>query len=224
MTVTQYPDIVRIRKELNLLQKLYGLFNAVMDSIDGYYDILWSEVDIEKINNELMDFQNKCRKLPKALKEWQAFNDLKKKIEDFNETCPLLERMLDRAMKERHWKRIEEVTKWKFDVESEGFLLRHVMEAPLLQHMEDIEVCMPIGDPELLLLCMSLCVPPPHTHTCTHMHTHTHTHITHTTHNTHTHTHNTHTTHTHAHTHTHTHTLANSHTHTDTHRTSASVP
>ena len=75
------------------------------------------------------------------MKEWQAFNDLKKKIEDFNETCPLLERMLDKSMMERHWKRIEEVTKWKFDVESEGFLLRHVMEAPLLQNLEDIEVC-----------------------------------------------------------------------------------
>ena len=111
-----------------------------MDSIDGYFDILWSEVDIEKINNELMDFQNRCRKLPKALKEWQAFNDLKKKIDDFNELCPLLERMLDRAMKERHWERIEEVTQWKFDVESEGFLLRHVMEAPLMENIEDIEV------------------------------------------------------------------------------------
>ena len=43
-------------------------------------------------------------------------------------------------MKERHWKRIEEVTKWSFDVESEGFYLRNVMEAPLLQNMEDIEV------------------------------------------------------------------------------------
>ena len=111
-----------------------------MDSIDGYYDILWAEVDIEKINTELLDFQNKCRKLPKALKEWQAFNDLKKKIDDFNETCPLLERMLDRAMKDRHWKRIEDLTGYKFDVESESFLLRNVMEAPLLQHLEDIEV------------------------------------------------------------------------------------
>lgn len=59
MMVTDYPDIVRIRKELNLLQKLYSLFNAVMDSIDGYFDILWLEVDIEKINNELIDFQTK---------------------------------------------------------------------------------------------------------------------------------------------------------------------
>ncbi len=59
LEVTDYPNLIQIKKELNLLQKLYGLYNAVMVSINGYFDILWVEVDIEKINNELMDFQNR---------------------------------------------------------------------------------------------------------------------------------------------------------------------
>ena len=59
LPVTDYPCIARIRKELNLLQKLYGLYNSVMVSINGYFDILWLEVDIEKINAELQDFQNR---------------------------------------------------------------------------------------------------------------------------------------------------------------------
>jgi dynein heavy chain len=139
LTVNEYPDLLQIKRELNLLQKLYQLYNQVMDSVDGYYDILWQEVDTEKINNELLDFQNKCRKLPKALKEWQAFNELKKRIDDFNEACPLLEMMSNPAMKERHWKRLEELTNHKFDVESESFYLRNVMEAPLLENKEDIE-------------------------------------------------------------------------------------
>ncbi len=59
LPVTEYEELAKIKKELNLLQKLYGLYNTVVDSISGYYDILWSEVDIEKINTELLDFQNK---------------------------------------------------------------------------------------------------------------------------------------------------------------------
>lgn len=59
LEVTEYPDIVRIKKELGLLQKLYGLYNAVIDGVSGYYDILWTEMDIEKINSELLDFQNR---------------------------------------------------------------------------------------------------------------------------------------------------------------------
>ena len=57
--MTEYPDLMQIRRELNLLQKLYGLYNDVIDTVNGYYDILWVDVDIEKINVELQDFQTR---------------------------------------------------------------------------------------------------------------------------------------------------------------------
>lgn len=40
----------------------------------------------------------------------------------------------------RHWTRLSEVTGHSFQVESESFSLRNIMEAPLLRHKEDIEV------------------------------------------------------------------------------------
>lgn len=86
-----------------------------------------------------MEFQNRCRKLPKGLKEWPAFFALKKTIDDFNDMCPLLELMANKAMKPRHWQRIVEVTSHVFDLESEGFCLKNILEAPLLKYKEDIE-------------------------------------------------------------------------------------
>ncbi|XP_072567808.1 dynein axonemal heavy chain 5 [Paramormyrops kingsleyae] len=139
LTVKEYPELQRIKRELALLSKLYSLYNSVIDSINGYYDIQWSDLDTEKINSELLDFQNRIRKLPKALKEWQAFNDLKKKIDDFSETCPLLDMMANKAMLPRHWQRLSEVTGHTFEVESENFALRNIMQAPLLKNKEDIE-------------------------------------------------------------------------------------
>uniref|UniRef100_A0A673T0U8 Dynein axonemal heavy chain 8 n=1 Tax=Suricata suricatta TaxID=37032 RepID=A0A673T0U8_SURSU len=139
LPVTDYEVLHKTRKELNLLQKLYGLYDTVMSSISGYYEILWGDVDIEKINAELQEFQNRCRKLPKGLKDWQAFLDLKKRIDDFSESCPLLEMMTNKAMKQRHWDRISELTGTPFDVESDSFCLRNIMEAPLLKNKDDIE-------------------------------------------------------------------------------------
>ena len=57
--MTDYPDLMQIRRELNLLQKLYGLYNDVIDTVNGDYDILWVDVNIEKINVELQDFQSR---------------------------------------------------------------------------------------------------------------------------------------------------------------------
>ena len=139
---TEQPELNSIKKELNLLQRLYKLYNDVIDSVNGYYNILWQEINVEEINNELMEFGNRCRKLPKGLKEWPAFHALKKTIDDFNDICPLLELMSNKAMKYRHWQRIQTITGHTFDLERAGFALKDIMEAPLLQNKEDIEdVC-----------------------------------------------------------------------------------
>uniref|UniRef100_A0A8U8B8L8 Dynein, axonemal, heavy chain 5 n=1 Tax=Geospiza parvula TaxID=87175 RepID=A0A8U8B8L8_GEOPR len=139
LPITEYPELHRIKRELALLQKLYSLYDTVTSSIDRYNEMLWNDLNIEKLNSELLDFQSKIRKLPKALKEWQAFQDLKKKIDDFTESCPLLEMMKHKAMLSRHWEKIAQVTGHRFDVDSENFTLKNVMDAPLLKHKEDIE-------------------------------------------------------------------------------------
>ena len=59
LEVSEYPELLKIKKELTLLQKLYGLYNNVIDAVRGYYDIFWVEVDIDKITAELQDFQNR---------------------------------------------------------------------------------------------------------------------------------------------------------------------
>ena len=59
LEVTDYPDLAVIKRELNLLQKLYGLYNSVIGTVNGYFDILWSDIDIDKISVELQNFQTR---------------------------------------------------------------------------------------------------------------------------------------------------------------------
>jgi len=60
MQVTDYPELHRIRKELGLLQKLYQLYNSVLERVREYNDIPWLDVNIDRINAELVEFQNRC--------------------------------------------------------------------------------------------------------------------------------------------------------------------
>ena len=43
-------------------------------------------------------------------------------------------------MMQRHWERIATCTGHSFDVENENFQLKNIMEAPILENKEDIEV------------------------------------------------------------------------------------
>uniref|UniRef100_A0A1I8HIQ5 DHC_N1 domain-containing protein n=2 Tax=Macrostomum lignano TaxID=282301 RepID=A0A1I8HIQ5_9PLAT len=140
---SDYPELQRIRKDLSLLQKLYGLYNQVLDTLSSWKDITWSEVNIENIRRQLEAFHDRCHHLPKALRTWQAYVDLSKIIDDFGEVIPLLEMMSSGAMMSRHWERLEALMDLRFDVESESFLLRSLMEAPLLEKKDDIEeICL----------------------------------------------------------------------------------
>lgn len=49
------------------------------------------------------------------------------------------------AMLPRHWQRLSGVTGHTFEVESENFALRNIMQAPLLKNKEDIEVMRTLG-------------------------------------------------------------------------------
>lgn len=85
LPITDYPQLEKLRRDLLLLQRLYSLYNKVLDTVGSYYDIAWVDVNIDKINQELSDFQTACRRLPKGLREFPAYHALKKTIDDFSE-------------------------------------------------------------------------------------------------------------------------------------------
>jgi hypothetical protein len=68
-----------------------------------------------------------------------AFNALKKKIDDFHESLPLIEMMAHPAMEIRHWENLEKITNHTFNIEDE-FSLKSAIQAPLLKFKEEIEV------------------------------------------------------------------------------------
>ena len=137
-----YPVLTQTGKELRLLDQLYSLYQAVITTIDSYKEIPWSEVvaNISEMNETVEGFANRCRKLPKGLKEWPAFAELKQTIEDFIEVLPLLNELSKPAMRQRHWEQITALTGKEFDLKRFNELkLRSVLEANLLKFREDIE-------------------------------------------------------------------------------------
>ncbi|CAF3741963.1 unnamed protein product [Rotaria sp. Silwood1] len=137
---TEYIHLQTIKKQLNYLKRLYGLYNDVINTMEIYYETNWKDFHIDQITNEIQEFQNKMKKLPKGLKTWPAYSELKKKLDNFNECLPLLELLINPAMQSRHWERIEKLAKIHIPHnDSSIFSLKHVMNVPLIKYREDIE-------------------------------------------------------------------------------------
>ncbi|GIQ80742.1 dynein heavy chain [Kipferlia bialata] len=140
LTVTPYPEMVQMKKELKLLNALYGLYTDVLTTVDGYGDVLWVDLDFDVIAEQMSDYQSRCNRLPKAMRSWQAYDELKQKIEDFGESLPIFQLLSNDAVKPRHWETISSLcgTKLEFD-DVENFKLKALLAAPLLDNKEDIE-------------------------------------------------------------------------------------
>lgn len=78
------------------------------------------------------------------MKDWPAFIVLKSKIDDFNQTCPLLELMADKSMKERHWKRLETLLGMIHNM-SELALLYALVSVLCSSHFSSSRLCIGCG-------------------------------------------------------------------------------
>eukprot|EP00708_Paratrimastix_pyriformis_P001956 GAFH01000693.1.p1 GENE.GAFH01000693.1~~GAFH01000693.1.p1 ORF type:complete len:4356 (-),score=2006.36 GAFH01000693.1:5-11701(-) len=133
-----YADLAQIRSNLVFLDKLYSLYSDVINSVQRYKDTLWLEMDFEKISSQLGDYQVKCRALPKQMKDWEAYQELKKTVDDFYEILPTLQSLNQPSMRPRHWTQIMTICKssWKLDGELK---LGGLLDGHIIEHREEIE-------------------------------------------------------------------------------------
>lgn len=148
-----YPDLERTQKEIELLDKLYNLYSKVKDTMARWKDIPWSEIQVEYQNmvEQTETFDKDCAKLPKVLRTWDAYKELKQQIEDFSQIIPLVEALAKPSIRPRHWEQIIEMTKEEIPYDSEQFVLSQLLQAPLLQFKEDIEDITDSADKQLKL-------------------------------------------------------------------------
>jgi dynein heavy chain len=131
----------KTEKEISMLTRLYDLYTTVLSTIDNYADILWTDVvaSIDTMSEQVSQFQAQCKKLPKALRDWPAYTDCRKKIDDFLEILPLLQALSSPDMRERHWVELGRIAGVVFDLSPDTFKLVDLLSANMLRVTEDVE-------------------------------------------------------------------------------------
>ena len=141
LPVTQYAELVQTEKEIGMLDRLYSLYVEVIKTLDSYSDYLWVSVieNIDSMISQTNEFNTKCKKLPKALKEWQAYTDCKKKIDDFTGLLPILELLTGKSIRLRHWQELMSVTGTNFSLAEDALKVANLFNDEVLSHIDEIE-------------------------------------------------------------------------------------
>jgi dynein heavy chain len=151
--ITEYPSLTKVRKELAQLDTLYGLYVDVHESLEvDWPQLPWQDVMSEmEVMKERMDaFTIRLTKMPRSLRSWEAYSDLKKKVEDFSTTVPLLEHLSKPSVKPRHWTELMELTGTNFRIDGD-FRLEILLECKLANFEEDIEELTDGADKQLAI-------------------------------------------------------------------------
>ncbi|CAD7698753.1 unnamed protein product [Ostreobium quekettii] len=141
LSVTQYPELETTEKEIQMLDRLYSLYVNVISTIKGYGDFFWVDV-VEQIDvwaEQVNGYQAQAKKLPKALREWQAYKDCRKTIDDFLEMLPLFQSLAHKSMRERHWTDIMKITGKELNLAEDVFKLQHILDCNILDFRDDVE-------------------------------------------------------------------------------------
>jgi dynein heavy chain len=139
-----YPKLDKTEKELGYLSQLYTLYVDVLDTIKEWTDYAWVEVPehMDEMTKLVDQFAGRCKKMPKQLREWPAYNELKSTLEDFQNVLPLVLDLSKASIMPRHWQSVMDITEHVVAVDSEKFKLQDLIEAKLHNYKDEImDIC-----------------------------------------------------------------------------------
>lgn len=124
-----YPELERTSKEIKLLDQLYSLYSKVKDTLAKWKEIPWTDIqeEIDKMDEQIEQFSKDCQRLPGPLKEWPAYKDLRKEIDDMIEIIPCILALARPSIQPRHWEEVISTTKEEIPYESETFTLGNLL-------------------------------------------------------------------------------------------------
>jgi dynein heavy chain len=140
----QYPKLDQTKQELHYLSTLYDLYVAVLETISGYRELAWADVGdkVDSMKTTIDGFAARCKKMPKQLRDWPAYHELKKEIEDFQEGLPLMLELMKPSIMPRHWQQVMDITGKDLPFESDTFKLQSLIDANLNEYVDEVsDIC-----------------------------------------------------------------------------------
>jgi len=130
------------KKEIDLLGKLYNLYSEVLETFSKWNEIPWTEVNdqLQGMIDQIETYSMSCTRLDKSLKKWSAYDELRQKIEKYQNILPLVRELAKTSVRPRHWDELISKTSKQIPYKLETFTLGILLsEIEVDKYHEDIE-------------------------------------------------------------------------------------
>ena len=138
LPISSYSDLYDVEHQVKELEKIYELYSDVKNAIIGWATQLWVNLDVNMLSKGIEVFTTRLNKLPKELKQLAPFNVVSEKIVSFRDSIPLYADLKNEALRDRHWRKLMEITKRTFDLTPEAFTLEKIFNMNLSNHVDAV--------------------------------------------------------------------------------------
>ena len=139
-----YPQLMETEQEIKFLSELYQLYNLVNEETGRWEELVWSEIEVNSIRNweeTINNYFNDSGKMSRELRKYQAYTDMKAKIDNYKNVLPVIIELKDKtSIKDRHWEEICKITNKKLNyMQPENFFFKDLIKADLMAFADDVE-------------------------------------------------------------------------------------
>lgn len=135
----KYPILIELTKEISQLNALYKLHSDIVSSISSLSNSFWVQLDFGHVEQQLTQLRQQYSCLPKSVHRFEAYSQMVSSVDSILQIIPTITQLSHKSMRRRHWQRLGEILNVDLDTSPDVFKLHVLLDAPLLDHREEIE-------------------------------------------------------------------------------------
>jgi len=133
-----YAGLAKCEDDTKRLVRICNFYTEVREQMADWSSNLWSDLDLNVLAEGVTTFTQEMKRL-KDLADMSAYTKVKRKIDNFADSFPLMKLLKGDGLRPRHWKELMEVTGVTFDMNPRTFTLGLLFTMNLDKYAEQVE-------------------------------------------------------------------------------------
>ena len=137
LPITDFPELDRTGQDLSGLARLYDLYEEFEAFHTDLQTKLWVALDLKECHATVKRMHAALAALPHTLRQWPAYTEMRNVLQNLILTLPLLTLLSTKAIRDRHWRELMNITGANFELD--GLQFATLLSLNVLEHSNKIQ-------------------------------------------------------------------------------------